>query len=69
MQKVVKMFREAENILRGALVVRFFLVFEGRHLFEILGLKDLAAILASEVIDPVAPHQELRVLVLTTWHT
>jgi hypothetical protein len=46
----------------------FFFVVNG-YLLQILSFKDLVAVLASQVIDPVTAHQKFRALVLATRHT
>ena len=55
--------------LSGSFTVpRLFLFVVGGELFEVFGLEYLVAIQATQVIDPVPPHQELRALVLTSGH-
>ena len=41
---------------------------EGRKLLQIFGLKDLIAVQASQIIDPVAAHHEFSALVFATRH-
>ena len=38
------------------------------NLFQIVGLENLTAIHAVDVIDPIPAHQEFRALMLTGWH-
>src|SRR5579871_5718709 len=45
-----------------------FFLFEHRDLLQIFRLEDLVAVQAAKVIDPIAPHQEFRALVLTARH-
>jgi hypothetical protein len=49
-----------------AFSARLLFVFVNRNLLQVLGFKDLIALQASQVIDPVAPHQKFGALVLTT---
>jgi hypothetical protein len=49
-------------------VPRLFLFVVGGELFEVFGLEHLVAIQATQVVDPVPPHQEFRALVLTSGH-
>jgi hypothetical protein len=55
----------------GVLAARLFLfvgVVVGGDLFQVLGLEYVVAVQASQVLDPVLPHQKLRALMLTTGH-
>ena len=57
-----------ESGLRRTLLTRFLFVLVQRHLFEVVRFKDVVAVQASHVIDPVTTHQELRALMLTARH-
>jgi hypothetical protein len=46
----------------------FFVVVDG-DLLQILGLENLVTLHATQVVDPIPPHQKLRTLVLTDRHT
>jgi hypothetical protein len=46
----------------------FFVVVDG-DLLQILGFENLVAVDATQVIDPIPPHQKLRAVVLTGRHT
>jgi hypothetical protein len=54
--------------LGRSLATGLFFVFVQGNLFEVVGVKDLIAVLTSQVVDPVSPHQELRALVFTARH-
>jgi len=46
----------------------FFFVVVDRDLIEVLGFKDLVAVLAPDIINSISAHQKFRALVLATRH-
>jgi hypothetical protein len=49
-------------------LARLFVVIVNGDLFQVVGFEHVIAIHASQIFDPVSPHQEFRALVLTTRH-
>ena len=47
---------------------RFFLVIEGRDLLHVFGFKDVVAVEAAQIVDPIPTHHELAAGVLTRRH-
>jgi hypothetical protein len=51
------------------LAARFLFCFVVKgNLLEVVGLEDLVAVQAPDVIDPISPHHEFRALMLTARH-
>jgi hypothetical protein len=60
----------AQAELRRLLLARlFFRVVVYGNLFQIVGLENLTAIHAVQIVDPIPSHQEFRALMLTARHS
>jgi len=59
---------DAGRDLAGSLTARQLFVLVQWDLFQVFGFKDLIAVHASQIVDPVAPHQEFGAVVFTARH-
>jgi hypothetical protein len=65
----LRIARAQAKLGRLLLARLFFRVVVYGNLLQIVGLEDLTAVYAVQVVDPIASHQEFRALMLTARHS